>query len=93
MTTKHDAGKWRFSLVPMSSLMEIIMVLEFGCQKYAPGNWMSVPDARTRYFDACIRHLTAWWSGERNDQESGLNHLAHAGCCILFLLWLDNKGE
>ena len=89
MTTKHDEGKWRFSLVPTSSLLEIISVLEFGAKKYAPGGWKSVPNARERYFNACIRHLTAWWDGEKNDSESGLSHLAHAGCCILFLLWLD----
>ncbi len=93
MTTKHDAGKWRFSLVPLESLMQIVGVLELGAKKYAPGNWKTVPDAKTRYFDACIRHLMAWWSGERNDEESGISHLAHAGCCILFLLWIDGEKE
>lgn len=89
MTTKHDEGKWRFSLIPWSSLKEIIMTLEYGAKKYSVDNWRSVPNAKARYFDACMRHLTAWWTGEKNDAESGLSHLAHAGCCILFLLWLD----
>jgi len=89
MTTKHDLGKWRFSLMPMSAMKSVIEVLEFGAKKYAPGNWKTVPDARTRYFDAAIRHVTAWWGGEKNDSESGLPHLAHAICCLLFLLWLD----
>ena len=89
MTTKHDEGKWRFSLVPTSSLLEIISVLEFGAKKYTQGGWKTVPNAKERYFNACVRHLTAWWGGEENDSESGLSHLAHAGCCILFLLWLE----
>lgn len=92
MTTKHDRGKWRFSLLPAAQLLQIIQVLEFGANKYAPENWKTVPDAKTRYFDACIRHLTAWWQGEKNDSESGLSHLAHAGCCILFLMWIDDEG-
>lgn len=56
-------------------------------------NWKTVPDARRRYYDAAIRHLTAWWDGERNDPESNLPHLAHAACCIIFLLWLDDNPQ
>lgn len=89
MTTKHDAGKWRFSLIPLCAIRSVIEVLEFGAKKYAPDNWKTVPDARIRYFDATIRHVTAWWDGEKNDNESGLPHLAHAVCCLLFLLWMD----
>lgn len=93
MTTKHDAGKWRFSLVPLNALKSVINVLEFGAKKYAPDNWKTVPDARARYFDATIRHVMAWWGGEKNDGESGLPHLAHAICCLLFLLWIDDGGD
>lgn len=92
MTTKHDQGKWRFSLLPSAQLLQIIQVLEFGSNKYAVDNWKTVPEAKTRYFDACIRHLTSWWQDEKNDSESGLSHLAHAGCCILFLMWIDDEG-
>ena len=91
MTVKHDSGKWRISLVPVMALMSIVEVLEFGAKKYAVDNWQTVPDARRRYYDAAIRHLTAWWDGEKLDEESGLPHLAHAGCCVIFLLWLDEN--
>ena len=91
MTTKHDAGKWRFSLVPFNALRSVIAVLEFGAQKYAVDNWKTVPDARQRYFDASIRHVTAWFGGERNDNESGQHHLAHAICCLMFLIWFDEE--
>lgn len=93
MTTKHDSGKWRFSLIPEGSLQQIVAVLEFGAKKYAEENWKTVPDGKRRYFDACMRHLVAWGEGEDFDSESGLSHLAHAGCCILFLLWLDEQGK
>lgn len=87
--TKFDSGKWRFSLLPMDALRQVIAVLEYGAQKYSADNWQAVPDARKRYFDAAHRHLAAWFSGELLDSESGLSHLAHATCCLLFLLYFD----
>ena len=89
---KSDAGKPRLSLLPWRAVQQIVAVLEFGAAKYGADNWQRVPGARQRYFDAAMRHLLAWWDGERLDAESGLPHLAHAGCCILFLLWYD-KGD
>jgi hypothetical protein len=34
-----------------------------------------------------MRHLLAFWSGEETDPESGLPHLAHALCGLMFLHW------
>jgi hypothetical protein len=83
---KADVGKPRFSLFPHRALAEVLRVLEAGARKYSVNNWMKVPELRTRYYDALQRHAQAWWLGERNDQETGLHHLAHACCCVLFLL-------
>ena len=87
---KLDGGKPRWDLMPWATLSQIQAVLDFGAKKYAPNNWQLVPEARDRYFAAAIRHLVSWRCGERHDQESGLHHLAHAGCCILFLLTFDS---
>jgi hypothetical protein len=38
-----------------------------------------------------MRHVTDWWDGEKNDKGSGLPHLAHAACDILFLLAMEEK--
>ena len=89
---KDDADKPRYSLLPAGPLAAVVATLEHGARKCAPGNWVKVPDARTRYFDAAQRHLWAWWGGERLDPDSGLPHLAHAGCCVLFLLHFDADG-
>lgn len=90
---KADAGKPRPSLLPWRAIQQIVAVLEFGAAKYGADNWQRLPSARQRYFDAAMRHLLAWWDGERLDTESGLPHLAHAGCCILFLLWADKDAK
>lgn len=89
---KDDGGKLRWSLFPAGTLKEILEVLEIGAKKYDVDNWKKVQDARRRYYDALMRHVESWWSGEVNDPEDGKHHLAHAGCCLLFLLALD-KGK
>lgn len=90
--TKKDAGKLRWGLVPWAALREIVAVLTHGAKKYAPDNWKHVPGARDRYFDAMMRHVDAWWGGDPIDDEWGCHHLAHAGCCLLFLLWFEVVG-
>lgn len=89
---KFDQKKRRFSLFPVVALKAIVDVLEYGAQKYEPDNWRKVPDARKRYYDAAMRHLTDWWGGETHDPESGLHHLAHLGCNAVFLLTFELEG-
>jgi len=90
---KFDSEKLRFSLIPRGVLFPVIKVLEFGARKYAPENWRHVENARTRYFDAAHRHLDAWWKGDSLDLETGESHLAHAICCLMFLLALDSENK
>lgn len=91
--TKYDGGKPRFSLIPKGTLEPVINVLDFGAKKYSENNWMKVPNAPVRYFDAAHRHLDAYWKGEKADAESGEPHLAHAICCLLFLLAMDSENN
>ena len=88
---KFDQGKPRWSLLPFSSVEQVVNVLTFGAAKYAPDNWKYVGDAKERYSDAALRHITAWLQGEKKDKETGESHLAHAICCLLFLIWFDDK--
>lgn len=88
---KNDTGKRRFSLLPINCINAVLDVLEFGAKKYEVGNWQKVPEAETRYFDAALRHIFAWKQGEKVDPESGCHHLAHAVCCLIFLLWFDKQ--
>lgn len=88
---KFDDGKLDWSLLPIEPIEEVIKVLMFGAKKYAPGNWKKVDDHKRRYYNAAIRHLTAWQKGEKFDSETGANHLAHAICCLIFLLGRENE--
>lgn len=83
--TKHDDGKVRVELLPFESLSEIAKVLAFGAKKYADHNWRK-GFAWSRLLGATLRHLFAWALGEDKDAETGLSHLAHAGCELMFLL-------
>lgn len=88
---KHDHGKPMWDLLPWPAVKQIVQVLTFGAEKYARDNWKDVPDQRNRYFAAMQRHITDWFGGEKLDPESGYRHLAHAGCCLLFLLTGDQE--
>jgi hypothetical protein len=70
-------------------LGQVVEVLTYGARKYSPDNWKKVPDARRRYTDAGFRHFTAYASGETHDPETGKHHLAHAICCMLYLVAFD----
>jgi hypothetical protein len=82
---KFDGNKLEYGLLPPFALEETVKVLTFGAQKYERDNWKRVPDSKRRYFDALQRHVWAWKQGEQIDPESGLHHLAHAMCCLMFL--------
>jgi len=88
---KFDDERNRWDLLPWREIEQVVKILTFGAKKYADDNWKYIPDLKKRYFAAAMRHLVAWQKGEMLDQESGENHLSHALCCILFLLWDDNQ--
>ena len=88
---KYDNEKPKWSLIPFRSLQEVVEVLTFGAKKYAADNWKHVPQARSRYIDAAYRHLADWNTTSRLDSETNKSHLAHAICCLLFLLWFEQK--
>lgn len=83
---KHDGEKLDWSLLPFDATEDVVKVLAFGAKKYAPDNWKFVPDHERRYFSAAMRHLVAWQKGEKVDSETGISHLSHATCCLLFLI-------
>lgn len=88
---KFDGGKPDYTLLPWDAVEEVVKVLDYGAKKYARDNWKHVDDAETRYLAAAFRHLSAYAQGNEVDDETGLSHLAHAACCLLFLQSLTKK--
>jgi hypothetical protein len=85
---KADSGKLRPTLVPPSLVLAVASIREYGCKKYKdPNNWRKVEPQR--YKDALYRHLLAYLSGDKFDNESGLPHLWHMACNIAFLVEME----
>lgn len=82
--TKHDQGKLPHHLVSKDAIEGLVQILQFGAQKYDSWNW-SKGLTYSRVYDALIRHLTAWFSGEDLDPETGMNHCYHVMCNAMFL--------
>ena len=87
---KNDQGKTPYHLLSPEFLELPAQVLAFGAGKYAPRNWERGMNW-SRPFSALMRHMWAWWRGERLDPETNLPHLAHAACCIMFLLSYESR--
>lgn len=88
---KYDGGKPPMSLLPSAALKEIAKVLDFGATKYSAHNWRKGLKW-SKLYNALLRHIFSHMDGEDLDDETKLSHLAHAGCCILFLLEHELKG-
>jgi hypothetical protein len=94
---KHDTNKPRWDLFPWDAGEEVVKVLNFGATKYEDRNWEK-GIKYGRVFGATVRHLWSWFHSrlkgeDGTDPETGLSHLAHAGCCVLFLLAYELRGK
>lgn len=87
---KHDQDKVPLHLIPRSWFDGPGQVLAFGAKKYAPRNWERGMDW-SRPYGALMRHMTAWWDGELSDPETGMSHLWHAACCLMFLIEYEQR--
>ena len=86
---KFDSEKPRMDLLPPKAIFEVAKVLGFGAEKYGPENWRLLDNLQGRYTAGALRHIFAHMDGETLDVESGLSHLAHAICCLLFKLEIE----
>lgn len=89
---KFDTDKPRMELLDVYAMEQIALVMTFGAKKYADENWRQGFKWK-RLIGAALRHLMAFARGEDKDPESGLSHLAHAGCCIMFLLYHEKAHQ
>jgi hypothetical protein len=80
---KDDAEKNQLDLLSATWIEGVGKVLTFGARKYAAHNWRK-GISRSRLLGAAFRHPFAYLRGEDCDAETGLLHLYHASCCLMF---------
>lgn len=89
---KHDLGKTPLDLLPMGALFEVGEILKFGAAKYAAYNWAKGM-SYSRLIAASLRHIFAFNQGQDLDPETNRSHIAHALCCLLFLMEYEHRKE
>ena len=72
------------------ALLSVGEVLAYGAKKYSARNWEQ-GIKYSRVYAAATRHLMAFLSGEALDPETRLPHMAHAACCLMFLLTFEAR--
>lgn len=74
-----------FSTLPIRPAAEVGLAMLEGALKYGRHNYRAIGVRSSVYYDACLRHLTAWWEGEDIDPDSGLPHVVKAIACLFVL--------
>jgi hypothetical protein len=95
-TNPKDAigcDKMPFHLWPETATAMGCLGLLDGALKYGRSNWRHAGVRASIYYDACRRHLAAWFEGETYDPDSQLPHLAHALACLAIVVDADAAGK
>lgn len=78
-------GKVPWSTTPQPVIAEVGLAMLEGALKYGRHNYRAIGVRTSVYFDAALRHLTAFWEGEDIDPDSGLPHIIKAIACLVVL--------
>ena len=80
------SDKFPFHLWPeTATLLGTLGMLE-GMLKYGRSNFRASGVKASIYYDACKRHLTAWFEGQDKAPDSEIHHLGHALACLAILV-------
>jgi hypothetical protein len=89
---KFDNGKCDYSLLEPLVVDLYCKVAQMGAAKYSRDNWKNMTlEDENRIMGALLRHLMAYKSGELNDQESGLSHLAHVIWNVVAIAYIKKR--
>ena len=85
LKTIAGADKPKTSPVPPIAILALGAAMQDGSNKYGRFNWRTSEVTASVFFDAMMRHLLMWYSGEDHANDSKVNHLAHlmAGAAII----------
>lgn len=64
-----------------------------GALKYGRTNWRVAGVRSSIYYDACRRHLDAWFDGEEVDPDDQVPHLAAALACLAIIVDAQAAGK
>lgn len=81
-----------FHLIPPRALAYVAICFADGGFKYQPYNWHVEKISASVYYGAMLRHIFAWWCGEKYASD-GHHHLAHAACCLLMILDVEGSDK
>jgi hypothetical protein len=84
---RFNEGKRQWALVDFESLEPMVEVLEFGAKKYSPDNWKKGLPVRS-IVESLLRHIFAFLRGQDKDPESGISHIGHMMCNLMFLSYV-----
>jgi Domain of unknown function (DUF5664) len=87
---KYDQDKLPMDLLDPDAIEGLVKVLQFGAKKYAAHNWRG-GISYSRLIGALLRHTFAILRGQYVDEESGLPHIDHVGCCWMFMSHMMKK--
>ncbi len=83
------------SLYDLRAFEAMAKVLDYGTKKYDRNNWKKGYSNKFSTADSLYRHLRQLIIGENTDEESGLSHIGHLMCNVMFLtndlLYVDRK--
>ena len=88
---RYDKGKTRYDLIPTDALKALADVYGKGAEKYADRNWEQGL-SYSRCYGSLLRHLFAWWAGEKCDPETGCHHLMMAAWNAFALFCYEVRG-
>lgn len=79
-----DGSKCRYDLISPAALRGMAWVLAFGARKHGEQDWLNGELSLKDNLRAAVKHLLAYAEGEEFDGESGLPHIDHALCRLMF---------
>jgi hypothetical protein len=87
---RFNDSKRQWNLMHLPSFEPMVQVLEYGAKKYSPNQWKKGFPI-TEIYDSLMRHMIAFMNGEDNDPESGLPHIGHIQCNIMFMAYVKEN--
>lgn len=88
-THKNGVVKTMFQLFDPHFYEGVSKILTLGAQKYKPNNWIN--GNREEYSRAVESHWNEYKKGNKIDDESGMSHLYHVACNLMFIDYFDRN--